>query len=284
MHTTAAAQRFPYARFSEHSLRPLAVDVPPTPPDTVPTPPPPPTPPDIPPEVIDPVLPGENAPVRDPLPQPPSSPAPVMQRMPARTQFEHDLLQHRRLFGALEALREPICSAGDAMAERLRAGGRLVFFGNAGAGAIAHLLAALLNARLRAWRESAAAITLPHDPIAMTGLVRQYGLAEALSMLMAVQMSDALQAGDCVVAISTSGESDNVVRALQRARQSGVMTIGLLGRDGGRAARLVHRAVVVPHSDSARLYEAQLMIGHSWCAQVAGTLLEPMEQTKAAVL
>jgi hypothetical protein len=79
-------------------------------------------------------------------------------------------------------------------------------------------------------------------------------------------------AGRLRVAISTSGRSPNVLRGLQAAKATGLCTVGLLGRDGGAAADLCDVAVVVSHVDSARVQEAHIFIGHTWCGQIESAL------------
>jgi D-sedoheptulose 7-phosphate isomerase len=223
---------------------------------------------------------GQAAGCAPPMGDAPPQPMPASDALErSQRQFERDLFQHRRLCGELEALRGPICAAASGMAGSLQAGGRVILLGNAVAGTIAQMVTSLLNARLRHWRSDPVALTLPHDPIALTALMRQRGLETAVTTLMAMQLADTLRAGDCVVAISTSGDSVNVVRALEQARRMGVLTVGLLGRNGGRAAQCVHHAVVVGHFETARLYEAQLMIGNTWCEQVAAIVLTAKAST-----
>jgi D-sedoheptulose 7-phosphate isomerase len=79
-------------------------------------------------------------------------------------------------------------------------------------------------------------------------------------------------AGDCLLALSTSGNSKNVVRAVQAARSLKMRTIGLLGRDGGQLAGLCDVAVIVPSSTTARIQEAHIMIGHTLCGMVEESL------------
>jgi D-sedoheptulose 7-phosphate isomerase len=79
-------------------------------------------------------------------------------------------------------------------------------------------------------------------------------------------------AGDCLLAISTSGNSRNVMRAVEAASDLGVHTIGLLGRDGGQLAALCELAVIVPSKTTARIQEAHIMIGHTLCGMVEAAL------------
>lgn len=74
--------------------------------------------------------------------------------------------------------------------------------------------------------------------------------------------------GDVLVAISTSGHSPNILRAARAARAAGLVTIALAGRDGGELARICDDAVVVPHAATARVQEAHIFIGHTWCGLI----------------
>jgi len=76
------------------------------------------------------------------------------------------------------------------------------------------------------------------------------------------------RAGDVLVGISTSGNSGNVLRAFEAAREGGIATIGLLGRDGGKIAALCDAAVIVPDQVTARIQEAHILIGHTLCGMV----------------
>jgi D-sedoheptulose 7-phosphate isomerase len=80
------------------------------------------------------------------------------------------------------------------------------------------------------------------------------------------------QRGDCLLAISTSGNSRNVIRACEAARTVGVRTIGLLGRDGGALKGLCELAIVVPSMTTARIQEAHIFIGHTLCGLVEQAL------------
>ncbi len=87
---------------------------------------------------------------------------------------------------------------------------------------------------------------------------------EAYEVIFEEQLKNFLQEGDVVVAISTSGMSENVLRAAEFARKSGAVTIGLSGRDGGRLKELVHIPVVVPGDHTGQLEDAHLVICHAW--------------------
>jgi D-sedoheptulose 7-phosphate isomerase len=80
--------------------------------------------------------------------------------------------------------------------------------------------------------------------------------------------------GDCLIGLSTSGNSANVIKAVLSANLLGITTIGLLGRDGGKLLDSCSHAVVVPSNTTARIQEAHIFIGHSWCGLIERLLLE----------
>ena len=175
---------------------------------------------------------------------------------------------HQRLFDQLAPLQNEIVKAALMMAQSLKDGGRLLFFGNGGSASDSLHLAAELSGRLQQERRALAAMSLSADPAALTAIANDYGYTEVFAR----QIAAHARAGDCAIAISTSGRSPNVLRALEQARQIGVKTIALLGRDGGLAKSLAEVSVVVPHHDSARIQEAHIFIGHTWCAQIEQAL------------
>jgi D-sedoheptulose 7-phosphate isomerase len=178
--------------------------------------------------------------------------------------FDYNLAMHRRVFEGLAALRDAVAEAAAQMSATLEAGGKLIFFGNGGSACDCQHIAAELTGRLRHERQPLAALALNSDVAALTAIANDYGYAEVFArQLMAVG-----RRGDCAVALSTSGRSPNVLRGLESARQLGLHTVALLGRDGGPARLSAERAIVVPHEDSARIQEAHIFIGHTWCGQI----------------
>jgi D-sedoheptulose 7-phosphate isomerase len=142
------------------------------------------------------------------------------------------------------------------------AGGQKIFFcGNGGSAADAQHLATELLVRLRGGveRQSWPAIALTLDPAALTAGGNDYGF----DMVFARPLSGLARAGDVLVGITTSGRSANVVRALEVAKEMGVARLGLLGGLGVPAAALCDVAIVVPSSETARVQESHITIGHA---------------------
>jgi D-sedoheptulose 7-phosphate isomerase len=139
-----------------------------------------------------------------------------------------------------------------------------MFCGNGGSAADSQHLAAEFTGRFVRDRRPLAAIALSTDTSALTSIANDYAFEEIFE-----RQVDALgRPGDCLVGISTSGNSGNVLRAFAAARRHGMTTIGLLGRDGGRLAPLSDVRIVVPSITTARIQEAHIFIGHNLCALV----------------
>ena len=154
------------------------------------------------------------------------------------------------------------------MTATLRQGRKLLLMGNGGSAADCQHLAAEFTGRFQHERAPLAAIALTTDTSALTCISNDYGFEEVFAR----QLAGLGQPGDCAIGISTSGRSPNVLRALERARTLGLTTIGLAGRDGGDMRALCDLCLVVPHADTARIQEAHIFIGHSWCAMVEQAL------------
>jgi len=162
---------------------------------------------------------------------------------------------------ALAAQAEPVLAIVDACERALRGGGKLIFCGNGGSAADAQHLATELVIRLRGAvaRESWPAITLALDTSAVTAAVNDFGVEE----MFARPLRGLGRAGDVLFGITTSGQSANVLGALKAAREMGIVPVGLLGGDGGAALPLCDLAVVVPDTQTARVQECHITLGHA---------------------
>ncbi|WAC72178.1 D-sedoheptulose 7-phosphate isomerase [Roseateles sp. SL47] len=198
-------------------------------------------------------------PVADGRPWPASAPQPL---------FEDALRQHRLLFQQLDQLRPEIERAAMLIADTLRVGRKIMLMGNGGSAADCQHLAAEFTGRFQQERRPLAALALTTDSSALTCIGNDYGFEHVFDR----QLAGLAQPGDCAIGISTSGQSPNVLRALERARTLGLSTVGLSGRDGGAMLELCDVCVVVPHLDTARIQEAHIFIGHCWCGLVEQSL------------
>ena len=163
-----------------------------------------------------------------------------------------------------QTLAADIAAAAQSVVAALRRGNKILLCGNGGSAADAQHIAAELVGRFEVERPGLPAVALTTDSSALTSIANDCGFA----MLFARQVVALATAGDVLLAISTSGDSANVVRAVEVAKARGVTTIGLLGKGGGRLAELVDQALIVPASNTARIQEAHITIGHIVCEWV----------------
>jgi D-sedoheptulose 7-phosphate isomerase len=152
----------------------------------------------------------------------------------------------------------------------LDGGRKILLFGNGGSAADAQHIAAEWVGRFQKERRPFPAIALTTDTSILTAIGNDYGFEKVF-----VRQVQALgQEGDIALAISTSGNSPNVVLAAEVARGKGMITVGLTGRDGGKLGAIVRYHLNVPHSLSARIQEVHIMVGHILCELVDDTITE----------
>lgn len=147
-------------------------------------------------------------------------------------------------------------------AEALRGGGKIVFFGNGGSAADALHLAAELVVRLRTDRRGLAALALTTNPSVLTAAGNDYGFERIFSR----QIESLLASQDILVALSTSGESPNIVKGVEAGRARGAYLVAFTGETGGALAKKVDLLLNVPSQDPQRIQEAHITIGHIACA------------------
>ena len=150
----------------------------------------------------------------------------------------------------------------------LRAGGKVIFFGNGGSAQDAGHLAAELMGRFAFDRPGLAALSLPDATAAITAIGNDYSYDEVFTR----QVLAAGRPGDVVVGLTTSGNSPNVVRALEAAGRAGMTTVTLTGARGGKVADVAQICIRVPSDDTGRIQEACLHLGHSICEMVEAAL------------
>lgn len=182
--------------------------------------------------------------------------------------FLDNLAEHQELTNRLSALDGVVQSAGEQLARVLAANGKLMFCGNGGSAADSQHLASELTGRFIKDRRPLAGIALSTDSSALTCIGNDYSFEDVFAR----QLTALARSGDGLVAISTSGNSANVIRAVEAARAVGMLVVGLLGRDGGKLAALCDVAIVVPHAITARIQEAHILIGHTLCGVIEAEL------------
>ncbi|HEY4003027.1 MAG TPA: SIS domain-containing protein [Candidatus Xenobia bacterium] len=156
------------------------------------------------------------------------------------------------------ALAPAIVRAAELIAASYRKGGILYTCGNGGSAADAQHLAGEMVGRYKRDRPPLAAVSLSTDPSTITCIANDYGYDEIFSR----QVAALATARDVVLGISTSGQSKNVLLAMQAARARGAGTVGLTGGTGGELARSVDVAIIVPHTYTPRIQECHLTTLH----------------------
>lgn len=156
----------------------------------------------------------------------------------------------------------------DLLVETLRAGKKILLCGNGGSAADAQHIAAEFVGRYETERTALPAIALTTDTSALTALANDY----SFERVFARQVEALAGEGDCLIALSTSGHSPNVIAAVMTARARGCRIIGLTGAGGKKLASLCDACVLVPGERTARIQEAHITIGHIWCEIVDSKL------------
>ena len=176
-----------------------------------------------------------------------------------------ELFDHQQLMGkVMEMLLLPIENGCAMITETVLSGKKLLIAGNGGSASDAQHIAAEFTGRFVKERKPLAAIALSTDTSALTAISNDYGFENVFSR----QLEALAQPGDLFLAISTSGNSANVLKALASAKKAGCKTLGLSGRDGGKMNELCDLNIVVPSDITARIQEIHILIGHIFCKAV----------------
>jgi D-sedoheptulose 7-phosphate isomerase len=182
--------------------------------------------------------------------------------MSAREAVARHLAEHHAVTAAvIESMPEAIDQLADRISATVDSGGTLFFCGNGGSAADAQHLAAEYVVRFTRDRRPIAALALTTDQSVLTASGNDFGFTSVFER----QVRALGRKGDLLVMHSTSGDSENLLRAASAAREIGVETAALLARDGGRLLGVVDFALVVPTESNARAQEMHLLIGHIVC-------------------
>ena len=149
-------------------------------------------------------------------------------------------------------------------ASRVVVGGKVLLMGNGGSAADAQHIAGEFVVKLNSERAALPALALTTDASVMTAAANDYGYVEVFAR----QIQALCNVNDLVVALSTSGNSPNVVRALETARERRIFTAAFLGGDGGEAARHADVQIIIPSTNPQRIQELHGIMGHVWVALV----------------
>jgi len=169
--------------------------------------------------------------------------------------------EHMEIAKLLPRLAAAVSDAVDIIYSSLAAGGQLLIAGNGGSAADAQHLAAELTGRFLLERRPFRAMALHGNTSALTAIGNDYGYEHVFAR----ELSAHARPGDVLLAISTSGNSANVLRAIAAAREHKVKVIGLTGESGGRMQSLCDLCLCIPSHSTARIQEMHITIGHAMC-------------------
>jgi D-sedoheptulose 7-phosphate isomerase len=177
------------------------------------------------------------------------------------TVFGASIAEHLEVVRQMEAQQGVLESIAVAMTAALRAGGKILWCGNGGSAGDAQHLAAELVGRFQRERRGMASLALTTDSSVLTSVANDYGFAAVFAR----QVEALGLAGDILVGISTSGNSENVIAALRTAREQGLATVAFTGAGGGKMAGLADHLFAVASRVTARIQEAHILAGHMLC-------------------
>ena len=167
-----------------------------------------------------------------------------------------------------EAFLKKIQQTAEVMVETLKSGRRVLWCGNGGSAADAQHLAAELSGRFYFDRPPLNSEALHCNTSYLTAVANDYGY----DLIYSRMINGACQRGDVLVGISTSGNSRNIVNAFKKAKELGVITVAFTGRSGGQMVQLADILLNVPSTDTPRIQECHIMLGHVICCLVEKTM------------
>jgi len=182
--------------------------------------------------------------------------------------LDKEIQDHIERFNKLADLAKPIEQAAEQLSACIRHGGKILICGNGGSAADSQHFAAELVGRFLRERQSHPAIALTTDTSILTAVGNDYGYGAIFSR----QIEAFGQQADCLIALSTSGTSENVLQAVDTARKLQMITIGLTGASGGDLATKVDIAIKAPASISPRIQEIHIFILHYWAQSIEAAL------------
>lgn len=168
----------------------------------------------------------------------------------------------------LKSLVEPIQKAGEIFIGALKNGNKIMICGNGGSAADSQHFAAELSGRYLSERDALAAIALTTDSSALSAIGNDYGFDCVFSR----QIEALAKSGDVLLAISTSGKSPNILKAINTAKTKNCQIIGLSGRDGGEMNCALN--IIVPSAHTPRIQEMHILIIHIWCNLIERAFLK----------
>lgn len=186
-----------------------------------------------------------------------------------RQRFEESVSAKRALLDG--GMVDRVAGLAELVADALRSGNKVLFFGNGGSAADATHLAAELVGRYTMERAPLAALSLTDNASSMSAIGNDYAYEETFAR----QVRGLGRAGDVAIGLSTSGASRNVVLGLRAAREAGLQTAAVTGASGGELADEADLCLRMPATQTARVQECTMLVGHTLCELVERSLFEP---------
>ena len=177
------------------------------------------------------------------------------------TDFSDVVQEHQQVINQLIRFKPLISSASKLIISTLISGHKILLCGNGGSAADCQHIAAELVIRYHRNRRAYPAIALTTDTSILTAHPNDFSFDSVFSR----QVEALGVEGDCLIAISTSGNSENIIQASMSAKQKNMTVIGLMGGDGGCLKPLVDMPIIIPSTTTARVQEAHMLIYHWWC-------------------
>ena len=181
--------------------------------------------------------------------------------MTSSENLKNAIAEHQTMFAKMGDLIPQISQVAEELKACIKRGGKILIMGNGGSAADSQHIAAEIVGRFKKERRGLAAIALTTDTSIITSVGNDYGY----DYIFARQIEALCRPEDVVIGITTSGNSKNVVAAIEEANQLGATTIGLTGGSGGKMNELCKYNLVMPSSVTARVQEAHIFVGHSLC-------------------
>lgn len=179
--------------------------------------------------------------------------------------IEKELLAHKETINrTIEVMIPQIEEASQMVITTLQKGNKILLCGNGGSASDAQHISAELTGRYKTERKGLAGIALTTDTSALTAIANDYGYHRIFDR----QVEALAREGDLLIGISTSGNSANVLSALEVAKELGCKTIGFSGRSGGAMSEVCDINLIVPSNDTPRIQEMHILIGHIVCQAV----------------
>jgi D-sedoheptulose 7-phosphate isomerase len=185
----------------------------------------------------------------------------LLTRMYFKSIFDQAVADHLTVVQRLPELYLEIAKLAVLMRDCINNGGKIIWMGNGGSAADSQHLAAEIVGRFKKERMGMASIALTTDSSIITSVGNDYGFEAIFSR----QVEAIGKLGDILVGITTTGNSGNIVAAINAGKKMGLVTVGLLGNDGGKLKSLCDHSIIVPSNDTARIQESHILIGHILC-------------------